>query len=668
MGESVTTVRGAVVVTTEGTDDVVDVAGTEATAGSARAPRTGPADGAAVQRVRDALARLDEVDRPEVWITLVDPADVLAAAADVDVRVAAGEDLPLAGVVLAVKDNVDVAGLPTTAACPSYATSPAGRPGPAATTAPAAQRLVDAGAVVLGKTNLDQFATGLVGTRSPYGAVRHATLPERVSGGSSSGSAVAVALGVVDLAIGTDTAGSGRVPAAFHGIVGIKTTVGLVPTAGVVPACRTYDVVTTFTRDLALGALATRLMVGPDATDPSGRTWPADVRLGLRAAPLVAVPRAEDLAPLSPGWRAAFDDAVAAVVATGARVRTVDVSPMLEAATLLYDGAIVAERYEAVGAFLDTDPVDADPTVAAIIRAGRDVPAHAYVADRARLDAARAHALASLDGCDLLLLPTTTEHPTIAAVQADPVAINRRLGTYTNFVNLLDLAAVAVPAGEADGGPFGVTVLARAFDDQLALDLAARLLAVAPSPADAPAPVTRLLDVASSTAAGPAPAAPSVLAVPAVPVVPVVPAAAPVGSPLVAPLVVETGVDVLVVGAHLRGQPLNGELEDLGARFVASVTTSDAYRLVALDTTPRKPGLVRVGPGHGAPIAGEVWRMAPGAVGRLLAALPGPMNLGRVELADGTWVVGFGCTAEAGLTGSDVTWAGGWVNALRSGA
>lgn len=668
MGESVTTVRGAVVVTTEGTDDVVDVAGTEATAGSARAPRTGPADGAAVQRVRDALARLDEVDRPEVWITLVDPADVLAAAADVDVRVAAGEDLPLAGVVLAVKDNVDVAGLPTTAACPSYATSPAGRPGPAATTAPAVQRLVDAGAVVLGKTNLDQFATGLVGTRSPYGAVRHATLPERVSGGSSSGSAVAVALGVVDLAIGTDTAGSGRVPAAFHGIVGIKTTVGLVPTAGVVPACRTYDVVTTFTRDLALGALATRLMVGPDATDPSGRTWPADVRLGLRAAPLVAVPRAEDLAPLSPGWRAAFDDAVAAVVATGARVRTVDVSPMLEAATLLYDGAIVAERYEAVGAFLDTDPVDADPTVAAIIRAGRDVPAHAYVADRARLDAARAHALASLDGCDLLLLPTTTEHPTIAAVQADPVAINRRLGTYTNFVNLLDLAAVAVPAGEADGGPFGVTVLARAFDDQLALDLAARLLAVAPSPADAPAPVTRLLDVASSTAAGPAPAAPSVLAVPAVPVVPVVPAAAPVGSPLVAPLVVETGVDVLVVGAHLRGQPLNGELEDLGARFVASVTTSDAYRLVALDTTPRKPGLVRVGPGHGAPIAGEVWRMAPGAVGRLLAALPGPMNLGRVELADGTWVVGFGCTAEAGLTGSDVTWAGGWVNALRSGA
>ncbi|MFC4615440.1 allophanate hydrolase [Cellulomonas algicola] len=641
--------------TTEKVDDVVDLVGAGATSGGVAgadgavvaggavgAVVVGGADGAAVRRVRAAFERLDAVDRPEAWITFVDRADVLAAAAEVDARVAAGADLPLAGVVLAVKDNVDVAGLPTTAACPSYATSAAGRPGPAAVTAPAVQRLVDAGAVVLGKTNLDQFATGLVGTRSPFGAVRHATLPDRVSGGSSSGSAVAVALGIADVGIGTDTAGSGRVPAAFHGIVGIKTTVGLVPTAGVVPACRTYDVVTTFTRDLALGALATRLMVGPDAADPSGRTWPADVRLALRATPVVAVPRPEDLAPLSPGWRAAFDEAVAAVVATGARVRTVDVSAMLDAATLLYDGAIVAERYEAVGAFLDTDPVDADPTVAAIIRGGRDVPAHAYVADRARLDAARADALVALDGCDLLLLPTTTEHPTIAAVQADPVGLNRRLGTYTNFVNLLDLAAVAVPAGEADGGPFGVTVIARAFDDQLALDLAARLLTPVPtatSPTDTPPPAP----APSTSGAPPAPL-------------------------LAAPLVVAPGVDVLVVGAHLRGQPLNGELEDLGARFVASVRTSDAYRLVALDTTPRKPGLVRVGPGHGAPIAGEVWRVAPGALGRLLAALPGPLNLGQVELEDGTWVVGFGCTAESGLAGADLTWAGGWVAALRAGA
>lgn len=596
-------------------------------------------DGPAQARVRAAYARMREADRPEVWITVVPEADALAAAAAVDARVAAGEDLPLAGRTLAVKDNVDVAGLPTTAACPSYATHPAGRPGPAAVSAPAVQALVDAGAVVLGKTNLDQFATGLVGTRSPYGAVRHATLPERVSGGSSSGSAVAVALGVADVAIGTDTAGSGRVPAAFHGIVGIKTSVGLVPTAGVVPACPSYDVVTTFTRDLALGALATRLMVGAGGAAP--RTWPADVRVALRDAPVVAVPRAEDLAPLSAGWRDAFAAAVARVRAVGGRTVEVDVSGMLDAARLLYDGAIVAERYAAVGDFLATGPADADPTVAAIVLAGGAVTAADYVRDRLRLDAARVDLARTLGGCDLLLLPTTTEHPTIAAVQADPVGINRRLGTYTNFVNLLDLAAVAVPAGEADGGPFGVTVLARGGDDQLALDLAARLLAAGegtPSVAGAGAGAGGVTaDVGTGVA------------------------------PVAAPLVVDGTVELLVVGAHLRGQPLQGQLADLGARFERAVTTSDAYRLVALPTVPRKPGLVRVGPGGGAPIAGEVWRLSPGALGSFLADLPAPMTLGRVELADGTWVVGFGCTAEAGAAGADLTDTGGWLAALAAG-
>ncbi|NUU18932.1 allophanate hydrolase [Cellulomonas humilata] len=568
--------------------------------------RVSAAVGVAEARVRAAYARISEVDRPEVWIALLPEQVALESAREVDARRAAGAILPLAGRTVAVKDNIDVAGVPTTAACPSYAT------GPATLTAAAVQALVDAGAVVLGKTNLDQFATGLVGVRSPYGAVRHATLPERVSGGSSSGSAVAVALGIADIGIGTDTAGSGRVPAAFGGLVGIKTTLGLVPTTGVVPACRNYDVVTTFTRDLELGVLATRTMTGADPLDPVRRPWPADVRLGLRTAPVVAIPRDADVASLSAGWRAAFDAAVQAVRAVGGQVRTVDISGMLAAARLLYDGAIVAERYEAVGAFL-ADAPDADPTVRSIILAGRDAPAHAYVTDRARLAAAKVEAAAVLDGCDLLLLPTTTEHPTIAAVQADPVAINRRLGTYTNFVNLLDMAAVAIPAGTADGGPFGITLVSRAFDDQLAVDLAARMLGVEGA------------------------------------------------------LLVEDGVDVLVVGAHLRGQPLNRELEELGARFGRPVRTSDAYRLVALDTHPRKPGLLRVGPGAGAPIAGEVWRLSAGALGRMLAGLPAPMMLGQVELADGSWVVGFGCTAEAGTAGADITETGGWVEALRRG-
>ncbi|QCB95445.1 allophanate hydrolase [Cellulomonas shaoxiangyii] len=642
------------------------------------------ADGTARARVRAAYARVRAADRPEVWIALVPEADALAAADAVDARVAAGERLPLAGTTLAVKDNVDVAGLPTTAGCPSYATDPAGRPGPAARTAPAVQALVDAGAVVLGKTNLDQFATGLVGTRSPYGAVRHATLPDRVSGGSSSGSAVAVALGVADIGIGTDTAGSGRVPAAFHGLVGIKTTIGLVPTAGVVPACPSYDVVTTFTRDLATGVLATRLMVGagagagsgsgvgsgagdvdaggavadddaaPDAGGGARRRWPADVRVGLRDAPVVAVPRPADLAPLSDAWRAAFAGAVARARAVGARAVEVDVSGLLAAGRLLYDGALVAERYAAVGDFLATGPADADPTVASIVLAGGSVPAAAYVRDRLRLDEARAAAVRTLDGCDLLLLPTTTEHPTIAAVQADPVGINRRLGTYTNFVNLLNLAAVAVPVGEADGGPFGVTVLARACEDQLALDLAARLLGEGTAGGPRAA-------AGSAGGAGPA-GRPASGQVPAP-----APSSAPSSAPLSAPLLVPGTVELLVVGAHLRGQPLQGQLADLGARFDRAVTTSDAYRLVALDTVPRKPGLVRVGPGDGAPIAGEVWRLAPGALGVFLAALPAPMTLGQVELADGTWVVGFGCTAEAGATGADLTDTGGWLAALARG-
>ncbi|WP_456786692.1 allophanate hydrolase [Cellulomonas sp. P5_C5] len=601
-------------------------AGDDLVAGAPVSASSPTSVGVAETRVSRAYARIAEVDRPEVWITLLPEASAIAAAREVDARLAAGAVLPLAGLTLAVKDNVDVAGLPTTAACPSFATDPAGRPGPAPVSAPAVQALVDAGAVVLGKTNLDQFATGLVGVRSPFGAVRHATLPERVSGGSSSGSAVAVALGIADIGIGTDTAGSGRVPAAFGALVGIKTTLGLVPTTGVVPACRNYDVVTTFTRDLDLGVAATRTMIGADPTDPAGRSWPVDVRVGLRSVPVVAVPRDEDLGLLSPGWRTAFDTAVQAVRATGAQVRTVDISGMLDAARLLYDGAIVAERYEAVGAFL-AGAADADPTVRSIILAGRDTTAHEYVADRARLAVAKVEAAAVLDGCDLLLLPTTTEHPTISAVQADPVAINRRLGTYTNFVNLLDMAAVAVPAGEADGGPFGITVLSRAFDDQLALDLAARLLRAQPD---------------ATT----------------------VHADEPADSDL---LLVEAGVDVLVVGAHLRGQPLNGQLDELGARFLREVRTSDAYRLVALDTQPRKPGLVRVGPGGGAPIAGEVWRLSPGALGRLLADLPAPMSLGQVELADGTWVVGFGCTAESGAAGADITSTGGWVAALRQG-
>jgi allophanate hydrolase len=552
-------------------------------------------------RVRAAFARIAEVDRPEVWITLRAEEDLLTEAKQLQQRLAEGESLPMAGLLVAVKDNIDVAGLPTTAGCPSYAYAPAH-------SATAVRRLTAAGALVLGKTNLDQFATGLVGTRSPYGAVRHATRPDHISGGSSSGSAVAVALGIADLALGTDTAGSGRVPAALHGLVGLKPTVGLVPNTGVVPAARSYDCVTVFARTLRAAQRAMAVLVGPDGTDPTCRDWPAGTRLAAGPHPVVAVPSSAGLVPLSPAATAAFHASVRRLTEAGAVTREIDISALLAAATLLYGGALVAERYAAVGEFLDSTPGDDhDPTVAGIIRAARELPAHRLVADRQRLDQYRLAAAEALAGCDALLLPTTVGHPSIAEVAADPVGVNSRMGTYTNFVNLLDLAAVAVPAGVADGAEFGVTVITRAFDDQVGIDIAGLLL----------------------------------------------------GERTIEPLP-SIGLDLVVFGAHLRGQPLNGQLTELGARFVDEVRTAPEYRMVALASQPPKPGVLRVGPDGGATLLGERWTLSPAALAQFLAGLPMPMSLGRVRLSDGSEVIGFHCDPHAAALSTDITPYGSW--------
>lgn len=557
------------------------------------------------ERVAAAYRRIAEVDRPEVWITLRPESEVAADAAAVEQRLADGAALPLAGVLVAVKDNIDVAGLPTTAGCPEFAYT-------AEVTAAAIERLTAAGAIVLGKTNLDQFATGLVGTRSPYGAVRNAFDPELISGGSSSGSAAAVALGIADIGIGTDTAGSGRVPAALHGIVGIKATLGVIPAHGVVPACADYDAVTVFATELADAVAAAAVMSGPEPRDPRSRTWPADVRLAAPLAARIAIPRAADLVALSGPYREAFARTADTVADSGAKIEEVDISGLLDAALLLYDGAIVAERYASVGAFLETEPAGADPTVAAIIESAGATTGPAFVADLDTLARARAAAAELLDGFDALLLPTTTEHPSIAAVQADPIGINRRLGTYTNFCNLLDMASIAIP-GEptTEGAPFGVMLVTPAFTDQVAIDLAARMVGADP-----------------------------------------------------APLLVERGVDLAVFGAHLRGQPLHWQLEQIGARFAGDIRTTDAYRLTALDTTPPKPGLVRHGDGLGAPILGELFRVSPSGLGSFLAALPAPMALTSIELSDGRSVIGFACTYDAAITATDITSFGGWRSYL----
>jgi allophanate hydrolase len=536
-------------------------------------------------RVRAAYARLALGERPEAWITLRDEADVLADAAAVDA------DLPLAGSLLAVKDNIDVAGLPTTAGHPGYAYRPSRN-------APAVQRLVDAGAIVLGKTNLDQFATGLVGTRSPYGVVRDVRDPDRVAGGSSSGSAVVVALGIADLALGTDTAGSGRVPAAFQGVVGIKPTPGRVPTTGVVPACRSFDCVTVFARDLTAAQQAMTIMSDPE--------WPADAPLAAPPHPVVAVPGRDQLTGMSDEWLDGFEQAAKTLETAGAVLRPIRLAPFLDAAKLLYDGGFVAERYAAVGAFLDAHPDGADPAVAAIVTAARDIPAHRLVADTEHLDRLRVEAMTEWGDADALLLPTAPMHPTIAEVAADPIGVNARVGTYTNFCNLFGLAAVAVPAG-----PLGVQVIARGHADAVAAGVAAMLTATPP----------------------PAPAAP--------------------------------GLRLLVVGAHLSGQPLNHQLTAAGGRLVGPARTAPEYRLHALPTQPPKPGLVRVASG-GATVAGEIWELPPAALGHFLAALPAPMALGQVRLADGASVTGFLCEPVATDGAPDITVHGGWLAYLAS--
>lgn len=536
-------------------------------------------------RIADIYDRIAAADRREVFITLR-PQDEVER--DHAASVAAGG--ALAGVVLAVKDNVDVAGLPTTAACPGFEYAPE-------RDAAAVAALRAAGAVVIGKTNLDQFATGLVGTRSPYGAVRDSRRPDRISGGSSSGSAVAVALDFADIAIGTDTAGSGRVPAGLQGIVGIKPTIGVVGTDGVVPACASYDCVTVLARDLdlanrAMGAMAT------------GENWTKTTNFAAPESPVVAVPA--QLPALDTQWQDAFEAAIENAESVGIRVKRIDISDFLAAARLLYEGALVSERHEAVGEFIsaaqETDGLD--PTVAGIIGAADRFSATDLLADQRQVARLRERALATLGDAVALLVPTAPFHPTLEQVAADPIGVNAQMGTYTNFCNLFDLCAVAVPAGvvdESDGtrSQFGVTVVCRDHDDAVALDIAGRIGTVAPAagrswPELAGAPTT----------------------------------------------------EVLVVGAHLRGQPLVHQLTDRGARWAGEAETSAAYRLVALDTAPPKPGLVR-DVAAGKPIRGELWTLSPAALGEFLTALPTPMLLGSVELSDGRWTVGFACDHQS---------------------
>jgi allophanate hydrolase len=575
--------------------------------------------GATVAATVDAvLARIDAVDRPEVWIARVDDAGLRARAAELDALLAAEgpavlERLPLFGVPFAVKDNIDAAGLPTTAACPAYGYQPAAA-------APGVERLLAAGAVLVGKTNLDQFATGLVGARSPYGVVRNAVDPDYVSGGSSSGSAVAVALGLVGFALGTDTAGSGRVPAGLNGIVGLKPTRGLLSTRGVVPACRTLDCVSVFATSVADSWAVTQVAAGYDADDPYSRRV---VQQGVRRRGLrIAVPaELEFFGDMLA--QEAFDATLARLAdQPGVTVGRIDYTPFRDAAALLYQGPWVAERYAAVGAFIDAQPDSAHPVVAGIVKQGKNYDAAAAFAGQYRLAALRRQAEAGLADYDLLLVPTAPTFPRIAEVLAEPVRKNAELGYYTNFVNFFDMAALAVPGQvRADGLPAGVTLIGPAGSDRMLAAAAQQLLggpdAVEPAPLAYDEPTVRLA----------------------------------------------------VVGAHLEGQPLNWQLAERGARKLASTTTSPNYRLYALaNTAPPKPGLVRVGAGEGegAAIQVEVWELPLARFGEFVAEIPAPLGIGSLELLDGGTVKGFICEPAAILDADDISAFGGWRAYLAS--
>jgi allophanate hydrolase len=533
----------------------------------------------------------------------------MAQAEAVDARRAAGEALPLAGVPFAVKDNLDVAGLPTTAGCPAFAYRPS-------VTAPAVQRLIDAGAVLIGKTNLDQFATGLVGARSPYGACGCVYNRAYISGGSSSGSAVAVAAGLVAFALGTDTAGSGRVPAAFNNLVGLKPTRGRWSTRGLVPACRSLDCVTVLATTVADAAAVDAVIAGFDADDPWSRPSPDDAPQVLQARFRFGIPPAGELAGFGDAEAPRlFDAAVARLVAIGGEPVPLDLSPLDEAAALLYDGPWVAERTAAVESLLLSAPQAIHPVVRAILQGGRAVTAVEAFRGQYRLKELRRAAESLWTGMDAILLPTAPTIFRIAEVLAEPFALNAQLGRYTNFVNLLDFCALALPAGFRDNATgFGVTLMGPAWADARLMDLGRRFEETHP-----------MTDVPPLDLAG-----------------------------------VRQGVKLAVVGAHLAAMPLHWQLTSRGARLVRRCRTSADYSLYAMAaSTPPKPALVWTGAG-GAAIEVEVYELDVEAFGSFVAEVPAPLAIGTVTLDDGTSVKGFVAEPRA-LTGAkNITHLGGW--------
>jgi allophanate hydrolase len=564
----------------------------------------------AVEIVREVLARIATYDsvQPQAWISRFDVQALIEAGEIVDARVAAGEQLKLAGVPFAVKDNIDVAGIDTTAGCPSFAY----RPIASATTV---ERLLQAGAICIGKTNLDQFATGLNGTRSPYGAPRNVYNLAYVSGGSSSGSAVVVAAGLVAFALGTDTAGSGRVPAAFNHLIGLKPSRGRWSTNGLVPACRTLDCITVLATTIADAGLIDEVVAGFDPVDPLSVEVPDQGFDGRR----IGVPR-----PDQRPWfgdlesERLYDYSLNCLARSGSAIIEIDMTPLNEAAQLLYGGPWVAERAAAIESVLAADPDDLDPIVREVVGAGLKIRAIDLFNGIYRLADLRRAADTLWNIVDFIALPTTGTTYRVAELHAAPIALNSNLGAYTNFVNLLDMAAIAVPAGSRHNGTgFGITLIGPAGTDRALLNAADTYLEAAALPPLPPLDLEGRMQT----------------------------------------------VKLAVVGAHLKDMPLHWQLTSRDARFVEATHTAPTYHLYAMaGSVPPKPALVHGGAGEdqGAAIAVEVYELDVAAFGSFVAEVPPPLAIGTVTLADGSSVKGFVAEPRATTGAEDITSLGGW--------
>lgn len=564
----------------------------------------------AVAVAEAALARIAAYDaiQPQIWISRASPEQVVAAARAIDARIAAGEVLPLAGVPYAAKDNIDVAGFETTAGCPAFAYQPEA-------SATVTERLAAAGAICMGKTNLDQFATGLVGVRSPYGIPRNAFNRAYVSGGSSSGSAIVVAAGLVPIALGTDTAGSGRVPAAFNHLIGFKPTKGRWSTRGVVPACRSVDCVTVFAHDTTDAGLVDKVLASFDPADPWSKPL-ADRTLSPRR---IGVPLRHQRQFFGDAESEYLYDRALGHLGTLAEIVEIDIAPLQEAAQLLYGGPWVAERTAAMAQILTENPDAVDPTVRAVVEAGLSKTAVEAFNGVYRLAELKRHADLMWGELDTLAFPTTGTTYRVAELAAAPIALNSNLGAYTNFVNLLDMAALAIPAGTRHNATgFGITLIGPADTDRALLSLADAYLVQAdlapPPPLDlAKEPETRMQTV-----------------------------------------------KLAVVGAHLKDMPLHWQLTSREATFVEATHTAPTYKLFAMaDSVPPKPALVHSAEG-GAAIAVEVYELGLAEFGSFTVEVPAPLAIGTVTLADGTSVKGFVAEPRAIAGAEDITHLGGW--------